>query len=483
MKVTDNVGVISYYWGASSSPSSSSYTSITSTTSKTITKTVSSAGTYYLIAKDAAGNTSALASVTFYKTTLNGNGGNVSPNYVISKSSTSFILPSATRSGYTFLGWAKSSSATSASYSAGASFSPNSNLSLYAVWKKSFYGDLNHDGVVNSADSTILSEIIVGKKTADSLITLKGDLNGDGKLTQTDCLILAQYCEKLTDEFPVEDMFGLVSITMQKTDYKTGESIKVDTFNVTYTNYVQHKVKTGFTYTPVKASGTGQQIVTATLGEWSAIMAIQVSDNSTNSGAVVTIASVSTQANKTIDVTVDITKAAPLCFMRFTLNYDTSVLKLDSVTNGELFDTFDQGTSLMFSRDNNINKTGRLMTLRFTVVNNAPDGTYNITLNCREAYNYNEQDVSVAVNNGSVTVTNCILGDVNDDGKVDGKDLVRLRKYVSNYNEATGSSSIVISSAGDVTGDNIVNGKDLVRLRKYLANYNEITGESTVVLG
>ena len=41
-----------------------------------------------------------------------------------------------TRSGYTFLGWSTSSSASSASYSSGSSISISSSTTLYAIWKK-----------------------------------------------------------------------------------------------------------------------------------------------------------------------------------------------------------------------------------------------------------------------------------------------------------------------------------------------------------
>lgn len=41
-----------------------------------------------------------------------------------------------TRSGYTFLGWSKSSSATTASYTAGDSITLTANTTLYAVWQK-----------------------------------------------------------------------------------------------------------------------------------------------------------------------------------------------------------------------------------------------------------------------------------------------------------------------------------------------------------
>ena len=44
-----------------------------------------------------------------------------------------------TRTGYTFLGWATSSSATSATYSAGGTYSNNVAATLYAVWKANTY--------------------------------------------------------------------------------------------------------------------------------------------------------------------------------------------------------------------------------------------------------------------------------------------------------------------------------------------------------
>lgn len=44
-------------------------------------------------------------------------------------------LPTPTRDGYTFQGWATSSTATSGTYSGGASYTPTSNVTLYAIWQ------------------------------------------------------------------------------------------------------------------------------------------------------------------------------------------------------------------------------------------------------------------------------------------------------------------------------------------------------------
>ena len=76
-----------------------------------------------------------------------------------------------------------------------------------------------------------------------------------------------------------------------------------------------------------------------------------------------------------------------------------------------------------------------------------------------------------------------IYGDVNGDGKINGRDVVKLAKYLAAYNESTGESSVAVSPGADVNGDGKINGRDLVKLRKYLANYDESTGESSVKLG
>lgn len=80
-----------------------------------------------------------------YKITYNANGGSGAPSaqtYTYA-SSGSFALSSTkpTRTGYTFLGWSQSSTATSASYSAGQqwAYSNASNYTLYAVWKINTY--------------------------------------------------------------------------------------------------------------------------------------------------------------------------------------------------------------------------------------------------------------------------------------------------------------------------------------------------------
>lgn len=70
LKCSDNVGVVSYYWGTTVPNANSIYTAITSTKTMTITKDITAAGTYYLACKDAAQNKSDNASKTYYTYTV-----------------------------------------------------------------------------------------------------------------------------------------------------------------------------------------------------------------------------------------------------------------------------------------------------------------------------------------------------------------------------------------------------------------------------
>lgn len=78
---------------------------------------------------------------TSYAVKYNANGGSGAPSSQTKWKDQTLTLSSTkpTRTGYTFLGWATSSSATSAAYSAGSSYTANAAVTLYAVWKAHTY--------------------------------------------------------------------------------------------------------------------------------------------------------------------------------------------------------------------------------------------------------------------------------------------------------------------------------------------------------
>ena len=110
-------------WGTSSSSTSASYQpggTYTANTSRTL----------YAIWESNAPKT--------YTVSYNANGGTGAPSSQTKTHNVALTLRTntPTRSGYTFKGWATSSASTSASYSAGASFTINANTILYAVWQE-----------------------------------------------------------------------------------------------------------------------------------------------------------------------------------------------------------------------------------------------------------------------------------------------------------------------------------------------------------
>ena len=78
------------------------------------------------------------STTTYYTLSFNANGGSNTPASQRVKAGTYFNITSAkpTRSGYTFLGWSTSKTATSASYYPNTCVRLNGNATLYAVWKK-----------------------------------------------------------------------------------------------------------------------------------------------------------------------------------------------------------------------------------------------------------------------------------------------------------------------------------------------------------
>lgn len=114
--------------------------------SKTISKTTSAQTitlkikTYnhsgYKDGTSTASTTITIPALTSYKITYNANGGSGAPSSQTKYYGKTLTLSTTkpTRTNYTFLGWATSSSATTAKYSAGDSYTANSAATLYAVW-------------------------------------------------------------------------------------------------------------------------------------------------------------------------------------------------------------------------------------------------------------------------------------------------------------------------------------------------------------
>lgn len=88
-----------------------------------------------------ASKTVAIPALASYTISYNANGGSGAPSSQTKYYGKNITLSKAkpTRTGYTFKGWGTSSSDTSVDYAAGATYSANAGITLYAIWTKITY--------------------------------------------------------------------------------------------------------------------------------------------------------------------------------------------------------------------------------------------------------------------------------------------------------------------------------------------------------
>lgn len=255
---------------SSTKPTRSGYTFLGWSTSSSATSASYSAGASY--SSNADLNLYAVWKKNpTYTLSYSANGGSGAPSSQTGASSYTISSTEPTKTGYTFRGWAKSSSATTATYKSGDTINISENTTLYAIWKKVFYGDVNGDQKISVADLTGLNNLISGTGVT-ALNKLKGDLDGDEKLTSTDAELLQSFMIGKIFEFPVESIFFDFVVTNNgKSTYKSGEAINKSEIKafVTYNNANYHTIDEGLTVSPEYVSGSGQQKITVTLGDWS----------------------------------------------------------------------------------------------------------------------------------------------------------------------------------------------------------------------
>ena len=105
-----------------------------------------------------------------YTVSYNANGGSGAPASQTKSYNVALTLSGTTptRTGYTFLGWSTSSSATTATYSAGGSYTTNASATLYAVWQVITYTITYKPGSSGTGSQSTAT------KTYNVALTLKG---------------------------------------------------------------------------------------------------------------------------------------------------------------------------------------------------------------------------------------------------------------------------------------------------------------------
>ena len=170
------------------------------------------------------------------------------------------------------------------------------------------------------------------------------------------------------------------------------------------------------------------------------------------------------------------------------IDYDSAVVELTDVQpNNEVGGNFTPAQNytvrpyvLNWVNDENNNLfNGVLAILTFTIKQDAPLGSYPITVDYYrgitgnnidgEDVNYDKDWNRVPLNylSGKLIVCAYTPGDINSDGEVDINDAICLLKYVAGW-----KLDGVVIEALDVNGDGRVNTKDAIQILRYIAGRN-----------
>ena len=130
----------------------------------------------------------------------------------------------------------------------------------------------------------------------------------------------------------------------------------------------------------------------------------------------VSAGTVSGKPGDTVEVEVTLDKNPGIIAIYFAIGYDSTVLKLESVKNEGLLSDYMSGSLErnpfsvsweMATAEQNSTKTGTLLTLSFTILDNAAPGDYEITLTSLgedNIYDINMDNVPFTFANGTITV-------------------------------------------------------------------------------
>ena len=145
-----------------------------STSSSATSATYSAGGTY---TANSSATLYAVWKIKTYTISYNANGGSGAPSSQTKTYNQNLTLSSTmpTRNGYNFKGWSTSSSATSAQYSAGGTYTANSSTTLYAVWKK---WEIILDSYSGSVSTPKTQVTVTNDNIADTCSYFEGSFTG-----------------------------------------------------------------------------------------------------------------------------------------------------------------------------------------------------------------------------------------------------------------------------------------------------------------
>lgn len=230
----------------------------------------------------------------------------------------------------------------------------------------------------------------------------------------------------------------------------------------------------GYTLSKLDSKTAGEKLVTVTYKDKTADFTVTVLPAET---AAFVVSDANAKEGEEFDVVVSIHNNPGFVSAKLIVEYDTDSLELVAKKAGDAFATMAYSEALSdypyyvnwidtIHPDNTAN--GDFVILTFKVKEGAKIGKSLITVSYdpEDTFNANYDNVDFEVVYGVVEVTDYVLGDLNDDGPINNKDLGLLMQYLNNWNVE------INLDAADVNGDGAVNNKDYGLLMQYLNNWN-----------
>lgn len=199
--------------------------------------------------------------------------------------------------------------------------------------------------------------------------------------------------------------------------------------------------------------------------------------------AVLTVDTISAKASEEVEISVNIENNPGILGATFTLTWD-SMLSLTDYEVGEVFSELTlvkpsqliSGCNFVWYGNEITNITdGKVLTLKFKVSAQAESGDaldVNVSYVSGDVVDKNYEPVELNIVNGGVEVISYIPGDVNDDGRINPLDLIKLSQYISDSGRTNpdGYNAVVNIAASDVNDDTRLNPLDLIMLSQYISD-------------
>lgn len=187
----------------------------------------------------------------------------------------------------------------------------------------------------------------------------------------------------------------------------------------------------------------------------------------------ISMAGVNAKAGEEVEVQVKLENNPGITSLRLVVNYDEDALEMTGFTFGDALSSMNKATSQnygngysfsMYSATADLTDCGTLATIKFKVNENAEEGEYPIaiTYDPDDIFNLNGDCIGFDIENGAINVNSYLLGDLNDDGKINMRDVVLLQQVVNGWNVAYNKD------AADYNGDGKINMRDIVALQQYI---------------